>query len=228
MRQRVTILATLALVVAGCSSLGDPGIPIAIEVTTPSLAAVDIDDTIVLRARLVDQAGDSIGGTIKWRTPDTTIGVDSVTGAIWGIFTGVGRVQAISGTLVSPLINFTVRAAADTIIVSVAAESLLVTIATDTATTPLGAKIAQANGTGLQSRTIIYTLIAPTPVGIRLTGDVVADTLTTGPDGLASPVIRVRDATAVADDSAFVEVRGRRPSGKLIPGSGQVIRVYFE
>jgi hypothetical protein len=222
------VLAALALVAAGCSSLGDPGIPIAIEVTTPSLAAVDIDDTIVLRARLVDQAGDSIGGTIKWRTPDTTIGVDSVTGAIWGIFTGAGRVQAISGTLVSPLINFAVRAAADTIIVSVAAESLLVTIATDTATTPLGAKIAQANGTGLQSRTIIYTLIAPTPAGIRLTGDVVADTLTTGPDGLASPVIRVRDATAAADDSAFVEVRGRRPSGKPIPGSGQVIRVYFE
>jgi hypothetical protein len=108
------------------------------------------------------------------------------------------------------------------------AESLLVTLADDSVSDPLSAKIAQANGTGLLGRTIIYTLIAPTPAGIRLTGDVIADTLTTGSDGLASPIIRVRDATAVAGDTAFVEVRGRRPSGKPIPGSGQVIRVFFE
>lgn len=221
------VLAALMFAAAGCSSLGDPGIPIAIEVTTPTLAVVDIDDTIQLRARLVDQAGDSIGGTIRWRTPDTTVGVDSITGAIWGIFAGAGRVQAISGTLVSPLINFTVRVAADTIIVSAAAESLFVTDSAS-ASAPLGAKIAQANGTGLSGRTIIYALIAPTQAGIRLTGDVVADTLTTGGDGLAAPSIRVRDTLIAHPDSAFVEVQGRRPSGKPIPGSGQVIRVFFE
>lgn len=228
MNRRPAALAALVSLAAGCSSLGDPGIPIAIEVTTPTLLAVDIDDTILLRARLVDQAGDSIAGEIRWRTPDTTVGVDSVTGAFWGIFTGTGRVQAVAGTLVSPLITFTVRAAADTIIVSAAAESLLVVLADDSVSDPLGARIAQANGTGLGGRTIIYSLIAPTPAGIRLTGDVLADTLTTGSDGLATPVIRVRDTTAVANDSAFVQVQGRRPSGKPIPGSGQVIRVYFE
>ena len=82
MTRRSAVLAALVFVAAGCSSLGDPGVPIAIEVTTPTFAAVDIDDTIMLRARLVDQAGDSIGGEIRWRTPDTTIGVDSLTGAI--------------------------------------------------------------------------------------------------------------------------------------------------
>jgi hypothetical protein len=227
MSRRLTVLAALMVVAAGCSSLGEPGVPIAIEVTTPTLAAVDIDDTITLRARLVDQAGDSIGGEIRWRTPDTTIGVDSTTGAIWGIFTGTGRVQAVSGSVVSPLISFSVRAVADTIIVDAAAESLFVLV-TDTASTPLGAKIAQANGTGLQGRTIIFTLVTPTESGVRLTGDVLGDTLTTGSNGLSSPVIRVRDVGTSPGDSAFVEVQGRRPSGKVIPGSGQVIRVYFE
>jgi hypothetical protein len=220
-------MAALVTLAAGCSSLGDPGVPIAIEVSTPTLAAVDIDDTITLRARLVDQAGDSIGGEIRWRTPDTTVGVDSMTGAFWGISTGTGRVQAVAGTLVSPLLNFTVRVAADTIIVAAAAESLFVPDSL-TASAVLGAKIAQANGTGLLGRTIIYTLVAPTAAAILLTGDVRGDTLSTGSDGLASPSIRVRDTLTASPDSAFVEVQGRRPSGKPIPGSGQLIRVFFE
>ncbi|HET7042161.1 MAG TPA: hypothetical protein VFI13_09070, partial [Gemmatimonadales bacterium] len=117
-------LLLLAACVAGCSSLGDPGVPVAIEVLTPAAAIVELGDTLTLHARVLDQAGDSIAATIRWRTPDTTVAVDSVTGRFTGVFTGLGRVQAVSGSLVGPLTTFTVRPRVDTLIVTT--DSLLV------------------------------------------------------------------------------------------------------
>ena len=81
--RRTTILVLGAVV--ACSSLGDPGQPVAIEFFVPSPTIVEIDDTIILRARVLDANGDSVGAEIRWRTPDTAkVGVDSLTGALWG------------------------------------------------------------------------------------------------------------------------------------------------
>lgn len=227
MRRRHLVLAAL-LSAAACSTLGESGTPVAIEFLVPVPAAVDIGDTIQLRARVLDTNGDSIAATIRWVTPDTTVGVDSVTGKFWGISGTTGRVQPRSGSLLGNPTAFAVRAHADTVIVPAAAESLLVTLATDTASAALTPKVAKGDATGIADQTLVFTLIAPTPAGIRLSGDVTARTVTTGSNGEPGIPVRVRKLNAVAGDSALVQVEARRPSGAVVPGSGQVIRVFFQ
>jgi hypothetical protein len=225
-RRPGVLLAILAA--AACSSLGDPGGPIAIEVFTPSPAVVEVGDTITLRARVLDQAGDSIAATIRWRTPDSTVSVDSLTGRFTGDSAGKsGRVQAISGTLVGPLTQFTVRTRADTVIVAATAESLLV-LTTDTASAPLLPTVADSLGAASSGHFLALTIIAPSPAGARLSGDVVADTTTTGSDGHPATPVRVRKAGVVSGDSVIVQIQARRFGGSIIPGSGQKIRVFFQ
>lgn len=222
---RRPLLLVPALVALGCSSLGSSGTPVAIETITPDPAVVEVGDTIVLRARLLDQAGDSVGGTIRWRTPDSTVWVDSTTGRFTGLQGTSGRVQAVAGSLVGPLIQFTVHARADSL--KVAVDSFLI-LTTDTASAPLDPKVVDSTGAGLASRKVAVSIIAPSPAGTRLSGDVVSDTVTTGSDGLPSVAIRVRKVGVVSGDSVIVQVETKRPSGAPVPGSGRVIRVYFQ
>ena len=226
MKRRIPVIVAL-LSAAACSTLGESGTPVAIEFLVPVPAAVDIDDTIQLRARVLDTNGDSIAATIRWVTPDSTVGVDSVTGRFWGVSGTTGRVQPAVGSLLGNPTVFAVRRHADTLIVSAAAESLLVALATDTASAVLTPKVAQAD-TGVADQTLVFTLVAPTPAGIRLSGDVTARTVTTGSTGEPGTAVRVRKLNAVAGDSAIVQVEARRPSGAVVPGSGQVIRVFFQ
>ena len=223
MKRPLAWLAVLAA--AGCSSLGAPGAPVAIEVLTPNPAVVEIGDTITLRARVLDQAGDSIGATIRWRTPDTTVAVDSVTGRFTGLFTGAGRVQAVSGSLVAPPVTFQVRLRADTVIV---ATDTLTILAADTASAILTPKVADATGAASASHFLTLTIVAPSPAGARLSGDVTADTVTTGSDGLPAPSVRVRNVGVAVGDSVVVQVLAKRFGGSVIPGSGQKITVYFK
>ena len=223
MKHPLAWIAVLAA--AGCSSLGDPGAPVAIEVLTPSPAVVEIGDTITLRARVLDQAGDSIAATIRWRTADTTVAVDSVTGRFTGLFTGSGRVQAVSGSLVASPVTYQVRLRADTVIV--ATDSLVILVA-DTASAILTPKVADATGAASGSHFLTLTIVAPSPAGARLSGDVVADTVTTGTDGLPAPSVRVRNVGVAVGDSVVVQVLAKRFGGSVIPGSGQKITVYFK
>lgn len=219
-------LLLAALAVAGCSSLGESGSAVAIEVITPSPAVVEVGDTITLHARVLDQQGDSLAGaTIRWRTVSVNISLDSVTGRLSGDSGTTAQVQAVSGSLVSSPVTFTVRPRSDTVIVAV--DSILVPV-TDTASAALAPKVADSLGTGLQSRRVAITIVAPSPAGARLTGDVVSDTVTTGVDGLPFPAIWVRRAGVTSGDSVIVQVQVKRPSGAIVPGSGQVIRVFFQ
>ena len=227
MRRRIPVI-TVLLVAGACSTLGESGTPVAIEFLVPVPAVVDIGDTIQLRARVLDTNGDSIAATIRWVTPDTTVGVDGVTGKFWGLSGTTGRVQPVSGSLLGNPTAFGVRAHADTLIVIAAAESLLVTLATDSASVALTPKVAKADATGIADQTLVFTLIAPTPAGIRLSGDVTTRTGTTAGTGESATPVRVRKLNAVAGDSAIVSVEARRPSGAVVPGSGQTIRVFFQ
>lgn len=215
------------LLAAACSSLGADGEPVAIEFLVPNPAVVDIGDTIQLRARVLDQNGDSLAATIRWRTSDSTVGVDSVTGRFWGIQGTTGNVQPLTGTLTGFRAAFQVRPAADTLIVDSASATLIV-VTGDSVSPAITPRVAQADGTGLTGRTVIIRLVAPTGAAVRLTGDVVADTLTTTTGGVPSPTIRVRRFGVAPGDSAIVQVEARRPSGAVVPGSGQKIRVYFQ
>ena len=205
---------------------GVPGQAVAIEFLVPIPAAVEVGDTITLRARVLDQNGDSADAEIRWRTPDTTVAVDSITGAFWGVSGTSGRVQPTSGSLVIPLVTFVVRARADTVILSTAAESLFVATA-DTESALLSPKVADSAGTGLGDRRVIFTLLEPTDSSVVLSGDVLIDTLTTKGDGTPSPGIRIKKRGTLPD-SAVVEVGARRVSGATVPGSGQRIRIFFE
>lgn len=222
---RRTAILALGAVVA-CSSLGDPGEPVAIEFFIPAPAIVEVNDTIQLRARILDQNGDSIEADIRWRTPDSTVAVDSTTGAFWGVFTGSGRVQPTAGTLVGPVASFSVRARADTLIVSDAAESLFVATA-DSESAPLTPVVAKFDGTGLNDRVLILQLLEPTDGSVVLSGDVLADTVTTKADGTPITSVRLKKR-GVLPDSAVVEVGARRVSGAVVAGSGQRIRIFFE
>jgi len=229
---RTGLLAALA--VLGCSSLGDPGEPVAIEFLVPTPSQVEVGDTITLRARLLDQGGDSVdSGELRWRTPDTTVAVDSLTGAFTGLVAlgSGGRVQPTAGTLVGPIVNFAVLAHADTLMVPAAAESIAVAPA-DSQSSLFGAKIAKFDATGLGSRTMIVRLVAPLDgsvvfkgAGIPDTANVLADTTFTQGDGTTLLRVVVR---GTRPDSAVVEFEGRHVSDTPIPGSGQRIKVFFE
>lgn len=228
---RTGLLAALA--VLGCSSLGDPGVPVAIEFLVPDPAWVEVGDTITLRARLLDQGGDSVeSAELRWRTPDTTVAVDSITGRFTGLFTtGNGRVQPTAGSLVGPIVSFTVLAHADTLMVPAAAESIFVPAA-DSESSFFGATIAKTDGTGLQNRTMIVRLVEPLDGSVWLDAPQFPDSVKTFADttltaSSGTPALRVK-VRAGRPDSAVVEFEGRHISDTPIAGSGQRITIFFE
>lgn len=218
-----------ALAAAACSSLGEGNGAVSIEIQVPSPASVEVGDTITLRARLLDINGDSIAGTIRWRTPDTTVAIDSMTGRFTGLIATSGRVQAVSGSLVvpNPPLSFTVRPHADTLIVTAASESLAV-VPSDSQSAGLAPKVATAADEAVADATLILTMVFPADSSALLTGNVKADTVLSGGAGGPATTIRVKQYGLVRPDSAVVQVEARRPSGAVVPGSGQKIRVIFE
>jgi hypothetical protein len=221
------LLATVAVILTACSSLGEGNGAVSIEIFVPSPASVEVGDTITMRARLLDINGDSIAGTIRWRTPDTTIAIDSIDGRLTGLIATTGRIQAISGSLVvpNPPLTFSVRPHADTLIV--ATDSLGI-VAGDSQSAPLTPKVAVAAGTGVQDATLILTMLFPADSSALLNGSVKADTVLSGGSGEPALTLRVKQHGLVRPDSAVVRVDARRPSGAVVPGSGQLIRVIFE
>ena len=224
------LLAAVALILAACSSLGEGNGAVSIEIFVPSPASVEVGDTITMRARLLDINGDSIAGTIRWRTPDTAaVWIDSITGRFTGrsTATSTGRIQASSGSLVvpNPPLLFTIRPHADTLIV--ATDSLGI-VAGDSQSVALTPKVAVTAGTGVQDATLILTMLFPADSSALLNGSVKADTVLTANSGEPAVTFRVKQHGAVRPDSAVVRVDARRPSGAVVPGSGQVIRVIFQ
>jgi hypothetical protein len=227
-RHRTLFLAALC-VVAACSKLGDSGAQVAIEFLVPIPAVVDVDDTIQLRARVLDTEGDSVAATIRWLISDTTVGLDSATGRLWGLLAGTAHVQPVSGSLLGPVQIFTVRAHADTLIIPTIADSIRVKVDSDSVSAPLAPVVAKGGiDTLVADQAIVFTLVAPTKPGIRLSGDVLSRTVFSGTNGQPATPIRVRSTTAVAGDTAFIRVDAHRPSGAVLPGSGQLILVYFQ
>ena len=230
-------LAALA-VTLGCSNLsGDSDTPIILEIRAPAGTPgapppVEIGDTIQLQARALNQDGDSVAATITWRTPDTAfLFVDPATGRIAGKQPGTGRVQALTGNLVSDLVTFAVVPAAESLII-VAPDTFRVLV-TDTASGPLIAELDTINPNGpLAGRQIIYQLTSvfgqPGDT-VSLSGGLHTRTVTTGINGQPTITIRVRPIpTLPRPDSAFVQVSAFRPSGASIPGSGQQFIVRFD
>jgi Bacterial Ig-like domain (group 2) len=103
------LLALAALV--GCSNFTDAeGGIVAIEVTAPFPATIDVDESVQLAARALNKNGDAVAAEITWATPDATVTVDTATGVVTGVAVGTGRVQAVSGSVFSALVTITVEA----------------------------------------------------------------------------------------------------------------------
>ncbi len=105
--------AALVLFAAACSSLPADGDGIvALELRSPIAITLRQGESLTLRARALDRAGDSVDAPIRWRTADTTITLDSLLGTVTArVGAGAGRVQAAVGTLRSELITITLQPA---------------------------------------------------------------------------------------------------------------------
>jgi hypothetical protein len=230
-------LVLAAGVLLGCSDLseGEGGV-VALEVTAPAGNAVEVGDTVQYTARALNIQGDEVAAEIRWATPDTAnISVDSLTGRVAGkAGATVARVQASTGSLLSPLTLISVLARADTLIL-VSPDTMTVDLLLGSSTPALDARLESYDPAGpLSGRDLIYEIVdpvfaVPADRTVELTGGVLIDTLTTGSGGTpASPVVLSVVVGATAPDSAIVEVRAFRYRGtEAVPGSGQRIRVRF-
>ncbi|MBL0180102.1 MAG: hypothetical protein IPP98_13420 [Gemmatimonadetes bacterium] len=107
---RVLVPLLLGGALAACSALpADSDGVVAIEVRTQSPVPLPLGQQVTLRARALNQQGDSVPSVIRWYTADTALLVlDSTTGVLSGrAATGTARVQAAVGTLRSDPISIT-------------------------------------------------------------------------------------------------------------------------
>ncbi|MGH7534150.1 MAG: Ig-like domain-containing protein [Gemmatimonadales bacterium] len=219
-------------VVLGCSSLeeGEAGI-VALEVSFPAPAIVEVGETLQFSARPLDKNGDSVAAEVAWRTPDATITVDPVTGLVTGVSPGTGRVQAVSGSLTSDFVTLSVIAPADTVII--VGDSIFTVPAGPTSAPALVTRLESLAPAGpLATRPVIYRIISPDPttppLAVELSDGTQADTVLTATDGTVSTVTVRRTAGGTAPVTAIVEVSARRTRGAAVPGSGQRFTVSFE
>ncbi|MBA2292373.1 MAG: hypothetical protein H0W15_07955 [Gemmatimonadales bacterium] len=106
--------ALLVLMLAGCSSLpGDADGVVSLELRSPVAVTLSQGASFTLQAQALDRNGEIVNAPIRWRTADTTITVDSVSGVVTALQgTGTGTVQAALGTLRGPDVVFTLQPAA--------------------------------------------------------------------------------------------------------------------
>ena len=230
-------LVLAAGVLLGCSDLseGEGGV-VALEVTAPAGNAVEVGDTVQYSARALNIQGEEVEADIRWATPDTAnISVDPLTGRVAGkAGATIARVQASTGSLLSPLNVISVLARADTLIL-VSPDTMTVDLLIGPSTPALEARLESYDPAGpLSGRDLIYEIVEPVFAvpgdrTVELTGGLLIDTLTTGAGGTpSSPVVLSVVGGTTAPDSAIVEVRAFRYRGtEAVPGSGQRIRVRF-
>jgi hypothetical protein len=217
------------LMVLGCSDLTEgAGGVVALEITTPTTTELEVGQSLPLTARALNKDGEPVTAEITWQAPDTTLTVDPATGVITGVFPGVGRVQAFAGLLASSLMQFTVTARVDTLIVT----DSVFTVPAGANSPPLVTQLQSFTPPGpVADRPVVYAITSPPVVGtptVELPGNVQTDTLPTGTDGAVSSVTLNRVLTVAQPDTAIVEVRAFRPDGSLVPGSGQRFIVLFQ
>ena len=232
MKRVAPLLVAAAL---ACSNITDSGDGVvALEVKVPSRLELEVGDTVQLAARALDRNGDSVDAAITWLTPDTTVGVVAATGQVTGRFGGpsIGRVQAAEGTLVSDFLTFTVLARADSLALPGGAA---VTVPTGTVSSPpLDVKLLGAPDAQMGGHRLIFTVTAPVFTDpalrtVQLPNAALVDTVLTGVDGApVAPVTLDLVAGTTAPPTATVQVTALRPSGAVVPGSGQTFTVTFQ
>jgi hypothetical protein len=218
------------LTVLGCSGLDEgAGGVVGLQIGRPELLTIEVGESIPLSAQAIDKDGNQVAAEVSWQAPDPTLTVDA-NGVISGVAPGTGRVQAFAGSLASSLVQFSVIAPADTLILT---DSVLTVAPEATASAPLVAQLQSFHPTSvLPDRPVIYAITSPPDLGgphtVELPGGVLTDTATTGTDGAVSSMTLNRTGTLGQPDTAIVEVRAVRTRGAPVPGSGQRFIVIFQ
>jgi hypothetical protein len=215
------------LLVLGCSDLTEgAGGVVSVQIRTPELLTIEVGETVPLSAVAVDKDGNQVTSPIEWRAPDATLTVDPATGVITGVSVGTGRVQAFAGDLASALMQFTVIARADTLVVT---DSVFTVAPGVAASPPLVARLqtfSPPTPGPLAERPVVYTVVSPVDGTVTLPGGLTA-TVNTGTDGAVSSVTLTR-VNLAQPLTAIVQVSATRTRGAPVPGSGQRFTVTFQ
>lgn len=205
-----------------------------IALLAPAPAEVEAGQTIFLRAAALGPAGDTLGIPVYWIALDTTIVVDSVTGALTGRNAGtVGRVIALAGGLYSPRVTWSVLFPADTLVQVGAATSTMA--ASDTISIDLQARLDRlgVTTTPVQGRRLVYEVVEPVFAlpedrTVELSGGGLIQSVQTTSFGIPSVPIRVRPvAGQTRPDSVIVTVSAWRPGGEPIAGTGHRFTIHL-
>ncbi len=224
----------------GCTGVtGDANAPIAIEIFTSSQPPIILQefDTLPLKVRVLNRAGDTLAGApvrLASLTPDT-VGVDSARLAIFGIAPGPGRVLAISGSLASDPLAVIVTRAPDSLgVVSGAVDTV---VAADSASAPLVAGLFDLRTTpgtaiGLPGDTVWFAIVLPafasdSAASAVLGNDSLTAPVVTGPGGTAQVIVK-RQGAPPQPDSVVVRASATRANGSVVNGSPVQFVVYFQ
>jgi hypothetical protein len=227
----------LVLGLVSCSNAGElaDGV-IEIQVTAPQPPVIDFGDTVRYVAVPLNQEGDSVAAPVVWVTGDdsTITIIDPATGLVTGAKpNGVGRLQAVLGTLKTGLFTLTILARPDTIILP--ADSIQTVAFGDPASTALLPVLASFNPAGpVTSRRLVFTIVKPTFADTTGVQNVVLpnlhliDSVLTTTDGTPAGITVSRVIGRPAPDSVLIAVTATQASGAPVPGSGQKFLVLFE
>jgi hypothetical protein len=221
----------LALALWGCSDLqGLKGGVVAIELRLPNPAVVEPGDTLALRARALNEKGDSVAATFVWLTPDNTLTLDPAGLVTTSLTTGTGRVQASVGSLRSDLVTLAIRRASDTL--ALAGPDTLTVAPGDSASGALEAAVLSLtpDTVGISGTSILYEVVdaAAAQDNQWFAGKVLALRATTSIPGTPATPVTLRRGDPTRPDTVDVRVSAARPSGKPVPGSGQLFTVIFQ
>jgi len=205
-------------VVAGsCSSLA-PNLDeaIAIDVVVPDSGRFELGDTLRLSAVALNGRGDTVSATITWSALDSTLQVDSTTGAVVGTLAGSGRVEAHAGTLRSNPITLLVLPPIDSAkAINIGPDSIALSTQ-DSLSDSLEVQIfvtpfSQVNA---QGRLVVWTDTVYSAGGTTITF-AGGDTVPTNASGIA--VNQLRYGGGPVPDSIVVTATARRALGGPVP-----------
>lgn len=197
---------------------------VAIEVTLPDSARVEVADSFFPSARGLNGNGDSVAATIFWSSLDTAIieVLDSATGVSLGKKIGTGRLQARVEQLRSSPQPVQVLARLDSLLPNGPVADTVV--APDSVSSALAVK-AYATGGEAASRRVVYAATTFS-AGSSTVTFLPKDSVLTSSLGAAS--VQIKFVAGTVPDSVVVLATMRRLDGTEVPGSPVKFVVEFQ
>jgi len=222
----------VAVLLAACSDLsGTAGGVVALELRLPTPPVVEQHDTLVLVARALDGNGNQVAADIFWRSPDSNLVVDSTGLVTTDSSSGTGRIQAHTGSLLSDLVQLEIHRRSDSLAIQ---GPVTITVpAADTASEALVAAVLSLtpDTVGINNTRILYEVVetAAATGTLRFQGGGLSLRAGTGLTGQPLVPVTLRKVPgATPPATVTVRVTANRPSGSVVPGSGQVFTINFQ